>query len=115
APASVVAESAPVVAEASAPVVAEAPASVVAESAPVVAEASAPVVAELVDPLMVAKEKVRAAFEENLEACSAQLAYGEQDPIANEYMIEHMAETASCSQARYDAQAAARLAKEAAI
>ncbi|KAG0361052.1 hypothetical protein BG005_009276 [Podila minutissima] len=115
APASVVAESAPVVAEASAPVVAEAPASVVAESAPVVAEASAPVVAESVDPLMVAKEKVRAAFEENLEACSAQLAYGEQDPIANEYMIEHMAETASCSQARYDAQDAARLAKEAAI
>ncbi|KAG0093839.1 hypothetical protein BGZ92_001080 [Podila epicladia] len=115
--ASVVAEaSAPVVAEASAPVVAEASAPVVAQSpAPVSTEAHVPIVAESVDPLMVDKEKVRAAFEENLEACSAQLAYGEQDPIANEYMIEHMAETASCSQARYAAQAAARLAKEAAV
>ncbi|KAF9331233.1 hypothetical protein BG006_005897 [Podila minutissima] len=97
---------------------ASAPAAVTEQTtwaASVVAEASAPVVAESMDPLMIDKEKVRAAFEENLEACSAQLAYGEQDPIANEYMIKHMAETASCSQARYDAQAAARLAKEAAI
>jgi len=63
---------------------------------------------------MVDKEKVRAAFEENLDACSAQLAYGEQDPIANEYMIEHMAETVKCSEARHAAQAA-RLAKEVAV
>lgn len=63
---------------------------------------------------MVDKEKVRAAFEENLDACSAQLAYGEQDPVANEYMIEHMAETVKCSEARHAAQAA-RLAKEVAV
>ncbi|KAG0331294.1 hypothetical protein BG000_011039 [Podila horticola] len=100
-----------VIAEAPTPV-AEAPAPIV-ETPASITEAPARV-AQSVDPLMADKEKVRAAFEENLQACSAELAYGEQDPIANEYMIEHMAETASCSQARYAAQAA-RLAKEAAV
>ncbi|KAF9217636.1 hypothetical protein BGZ59_001996 [Podila verticillata] len=105
-------------AEVSAPV-AEVLAPVAEESAPIV-ETPVPIVqspppaAEAVDPLMVDKERVRAAFEENLDACSAQLAYGEQDPVANEYMIEHMAETAECSEARHAAQAV-RLAKEAAV
>ncbi|KAF9314167.1 hypothetical protein BG003_004481 [Podila horticola] len=100
-----------VIAEAPAPV-AKAPAPIV-ETPASITEAPAPI-AQSVDPLMADKEKVRAAFEENLQACSAELAYGEQDPIANEYMIEHMAETASCSQARYAAQAA-RLAKKTAV
>ncbi|GJJ78865.1 hypothetical protein EMPS_11224 [Entomortierella parvispora] len=49
------------------------------------------------DPLLVTKEKVRAAFEEDKEACSAELAMGEQDPITNEYEIEHMSTHGSCS------------------
>ncbi|KAG0197186.1 hypothetical protein BGX28_009307 [Mortierella sp. GBA30] len=64
---------------------------------------STPGLAAAEDPLLVEKEKVRAAFEDENEACSTLLAKGEQDPLVNEYMIETMADTASCSEARQEA------------
>ncbi|KAG9067833.1 hypothetical protein KI688_011421 [Linnemannia hyalina] len=80
---------------------------------PVIAEAAAPAAAEVcapavetVDALTLEKEKVQAAFEEDTGSCSSQLAIGEQDPLVNEYMIETLAETATCSEARQEALAA---------
>ncbi|KAH7026948.1 hypothetical protein BKA57DRAFT_526296 [Linnemannia elongata] len=89
-------------------------------TAPAVAEVTAPVVAEAttpnycrslcpyetVDTLTLEKEKVQAAFEEDTGSCSSQLAMGEQDPLVNEYVIETLAETATCSEARQEALAA---------
>ncbi|KAF9426312.1 hypothetical protein BGZ94_006700 [Podila epigama] len=63
--------------------------------------------------LAIDKERVRAAFEEDKEACSALLAYGEQDPIAREYSIEHMRETVRCEEARHAALVAAAQARAA--
>lgn len=93
---------APAVAEVTAPVVAEA-------TTPATAEVCAPVPAaadETVDTLTLEKEKVQAAFEEDTGSCSSQLALGEQDPLVNEYVIETLAETATCSEARQEALAA---------
>ncbi|KAF9541448.1 hypothetical protein EC957_003067 [Mortierella hygrophila] len=84
-----------VTAPAAEPAVAEAAASAAAE-------VCAPVV-EAVDALTLEKEKVQAAFEEDTGSCSSQLAIGEQDPLVNEYMIETLAETATCSEARQEA------------
>ncbi|KAF9567444.1 hypothetical protein EC968_003244 [Mortierella alpina] len=64
-------------------------------------EASVSALAE--ERLMAEKAKVRDAFEEENQACSTQLAMGEQDPLVNEYMIERMIETSSCSEARQEA------------
>lgn len=93
---------APAVAEVTAPVVAEA-------TTPATAEVCAPIPAaadETVDTLTLEKEKVQAAFEEDTGSCSSQLAMGEQDPLVNEYVIETLAETATCSEARQEALAA---------
>ncbi|KAG0045683.1 hypothetical protein BGZ89_005537, partial [Linnemannia elongata] len=93
---------APAVAEVTAPVVAEA-------TTPATAEVCAPVPAaadETLDTLTLEKEKVQAAFEEDTGSCSSQLAMGEQDPLVNEYVIETLAETATCSEARQEALAA---------
>ncbi|KAF9138202.1 hypothetical protein BGX30_009419 [Mortierella sp. GBA39] len=86
---------------------------IVPAAEPVVAEATAPTAAEVcapavetVDALTLEKEKVQAAFEEDTGSCSSQLAIGEQDPLVNEYMIETLAETATCSEARQEALAA---------
>lgn len=90
--------------------VAEPVASTAEVAAPVVpevaAQAAAPAPAaavETVDALTLEKEKVQAAFEEDTGSCSSQLAIGEQDPLVNEYMIETLAETATCSEARQEA------------
>ncbi|KAF9921704.1 hypothetical protein FBU30_008225 [Linnemannia zychae] len=95
----VVQEEAPV-----APVVQEeAPVAPVApEEAPVapVVQEDTTVSADSVDPLAIEKESVRAAFEADTSACSSLLALGEQDPLVNEYVIENMLETVSCSSAR---------------
>ncbi|KAG0268330.1 hypothetical protein BGZ95_002502 [Linnemannia exigua] len=82
------------------------PSTSVAEVAPPTAEVApaTPATAfEVVDPLTFEKEKVQAAFEADAGACSSQLALGEQDPLVNEYVIETLSETASCSEARQEA------------
>ncbi|KAF9919819.1 hypothetical protein BGZ67_001743, partial [Mortierella alpina] len=71
--------------------------------APVAPAAEAPVAVSAEELLVADKEKVRAAFEEENQACSTQLAMGEQDPLVNEYMIERMIESSSCSEARQEA------------
>ncbi|KAF9148750.1 hypothetical protein BG015_009494 [Linnemannia schmuckeri] len=107
-----VAPVAEVIVPAAEPVVpaAEITAPIVAEVAvPAAAEAPAPAPAaavEAVDALTIEKEKVQAAFEEDTGSCSSQLALGEQDPLVNEYMIETLSETATCSKARQEALAA---------
>ena len=99
---------APAIAEATVPVIAEVTTPVVAEDAALAtAEVCAPAPAaavETFDVLTLEKEKVQAAFEE--DSCSSQLAIGEQDPLVNEYVIEILAETAACSEARQEALAA---------
>ncbi|KAG0054158.1 hypothetical protein BGZ83_011854 [Gryganskiella cystojenkinii] len=55
------------------------------------------------DPLLVRKERVRSAFEEEKEACSAELAMGEQDPVTNEYEIEEMFDHDTCSKIQHEA------------
>ncbi|KAF8936293.1 hypothetical protein BGZ58_004358 [Dissophora ornata] len=91
--------------------VAEEPAPTV-ESTPVAAEpapAMVPVTGEGMkdqdqdqDALLTEKEQFRAAFEEESEACSNNLAKGEQDPLVNVYMIEKSAHTASCDAHSHD-------------
>ncbi|KAF9969030.1 hypothetical protein BGZ65_012348 [Modicella reniformis] len=48
------------------------------------------------------KEMFRAAFEGEEEACSTELAMGEQDPLVNEYVIEKAAHNAKCSIQHHD-------------
>ncbi|KAF9432584.1 hypothetical protein BGZ76_010598, partial [Entomortierella beljakovae] len=61
--------------------------------------ASSPLTEE--DLLALEKEQFRTVFEEEEEACSNDLALGEQDPLVNKYVIEKSAHSATCSEASH--------------